>query len=88
MPRAHALLQNIVSEFKLLDYCHASTVAGTIALINLIMRQINKINTTSIRKLSFTPCPRHLHTPHQPTTPQPPFPSLPKWQHAQCSKTP
>ena len=51
MPRGHSLLQDIVREFDLLDYCHASTVARTIAIINLIMRQVNKINTTIIRKL-------------------------------------
>ena len=27
MPRGHALLQDIVSEFELLDYCHALTIA-------------------------------------------------------------
>ena len=28
MPRGHSLLQNIVREFELLDYCHACTIAG------------------------------------------------------------
>ena len=27
MPRGHALLQDIVSEFELLDYCHVLTIA-------------------------------------------------------------
>ena len=27
MSRAHALLQDIVSEFELLDYCHVLTIA-------------------------------------------------------------
>ena len=69
----HALLQDIAIEFELLDYCHALTIAGTIALINPIMRQINKINKTTTRKLSFTPCPRHRHAPHLPTTPEHPL---------------